>query len=156
MVMADSFLQSYSLSTCLAGHSFLSLRKNSALLNTRQSSQYTPHWHTDLYTESLLSETLHVYSWGDAYWKWTLYYGMEFILWLIWSSDKREVFIHEISPHVCFLTVIALLLIVSIMAWPYFGPAAMQVFFVINGYSVFVCFSCVSALQKPVVYSHAG
>lgn len=69
----------------------------------------------------LLSETLHVYSWRDAYWKWTLHYGMELIFWLIWGSDKRDVFIHEISPHVCFLTVIALLLIVSCMAWPYFG-----------------------------------
>lgn len=79
----------------------------------------------------LLSETLHVYSWRDAYWKWTLHYGMELIFWLIWGSDKRDVFIHEISPHVCFLTVIALLLIVSCMAWPYFDA-----FFVINDFAI--------------------
>lgn len=126
--------------------------------NTRQSSHiHTPLTHRPLYWFPCWV-TLFMFI------VWDMLTGNElftialssFFLLLIWGSDKREVFIYESFPHACFLTVIVLLLIVSRMAWPYFGPA-MQVFFVINDFAI-QCLSVfhVSALQKPVVYSHAG
>lgn len=54
----------------------------------------TPHWHTDLYTDSPSQwDTFHVYSSGHAYWKWTLHSGIKFFFFLI----KRKSFFYESS-----------------------------------------------------------